>query len=284
LFDLDVAKKLKIAKSTLDGLELIEKYIENGKSKKLTFSSKDGTKLVGILETSHESTDACVILCHGFRSGKDDCGHLVRAAKIISNGYAVFRFDFRAHGESEGIDYEMTIEKEVEDLTAAVELVESKGYKNIILLGSSFGGGVASVYTVRNESKIKKLILWYALIDYDIFFSSGSFGEKIREEAFKNGYAEIVSKTTGKIFRLGKCVFEEAAKLNIGKDLRKLNIPILFVHGTNDESVTYESSEKHSKFCKNARLETIVNGKHGFRDSEEGLNQAIKATVEFIRK
>jgi len=253
-------------------------------SGKRLFNSSDGTKLVGLLETPDIKTSKCVILCHGLKTSKDEYGSYIKLSnELVKSGYAVFRFDFRAHGESEGIDYEMTVEKEIEDLDAAYKVVIGDKFSDISLLGGSFGGGVVSLFASRNAGKIKRLVLWYPLIDYDAaLIGKGSFGEQHYKSAMQNGYAEIVSKTTGKIFRLGKGVFEEGLGLKPYQELSNLDIPILFVHGTEDNSIDYKLSDKYSKLCKNSTLEIIEGGTHGFHDSHKDLNHAIKTTVNFL--
>lgn len=251
---------------------------------KITFNSNDGTKLVGIIQTPKIETNKCVILCHGFKTDKDEYGIYIKLSdELVKNDYAVFRFDFRAHGESTGIDYEMTIEKEIEDLDSAVNFIISKGYSEVNLLGGSFGGGIVTLYSERNEDKLKRLILWYPLLDYQAaLISRGSFRQENYEKALKNGYVKITSKTTAKTFRLSKEVFEQGLRLKPFVKLSNLKLPILFIHGTNDESISYELSIKYSELCQNSEIQVIDGASHGFHDSDKDLKLAIDATINFI--
>ncbi|HUZ36208.1 MAG TPA: alpha/beta fold hydrolase [Streptosporangiaceae bacterium] len=57
---------------------------------------------------------------------------------------ASLRFDFRAHGESEGRQEDLTIAGVVNDIRAAVKQVrEAAGSGPVNLIGASFGGGIA---------------------------------------------------------------------------------------------------------------------------------------------
>ncbi|KAF8081193.1 hypothetical protein N665_0900s0001 [Sinapis alba] len=57
-------------------------------------------KLVGLL---HETGSRdVVVLCHGFRSNKNDTIMKSVAAAIEKEGISAFRFDFSGNGESEG--------------------------------------------------------------------------------------------------------------------------------------------------------------------------------------
>lgn len=255
---------------------------------KITFQSKDGLNLVGILLNPEKATNKCVILCHGITSTKNASGSYIKLAEELKkSGYASFRFDFRAHGESDGIQEEMTILKEKEDLEAAVKLIENKGYNEIILQGASFGGGVATLYAYENQDKIKALVLWNPAIDYEELFilplkieAKKMFGDESYEKLLYKGYIEFSERK----FKIGRQVFDEAKTLKPWECLKHIELPVLFIHGTNDKLVPYEQSERYSKSCKNFSFKTIVDGTHGFHKSEEELNQAIETTISFIKK
>ena len=85
-------------------------------------------------------------------------------------------------------------------------------------------------------------------------------------------------------FKLGKELYKEVYNLVPYKNIIDLEIPILFVHGLNDEIVPYELSIKVSKMCKMAKLELIENGNHSFKSDISTLNKAVDVTLDFIQK
>ena len=124
--------------------------------KKIVFTSKDDTRLVGLWHLPEKTSFQAIILAHGITVDKDESGIFGDLAEALKEkGFAVFRFDFRGHGESGGKPIDMTISGEIADLKAAVEQVKKAGYKNIGLLAASFGGGIATLYTAKNQDKIK---------------------------------------------------------------------------------------------------------------------------------
>ena len=83
-----------------------------------------------------------VIMLHGFCMDKDEKGNYVKLADILlDNGYDSIRLDFLGHGESNGDSIELTIDLCLKEIEL---IVSGYNYKNISIIGSSFGGGSSS--------------------------------------------------------------------------------------------------------------------------------------------
>jgi pimeloyl-ACP methyl ester carboxylesterase len=251
-----------------------------------SFFESNGLKLCGILTKPAASTNKCVVLCHGMTVTKEEDGIFTElAGKLAKAGFAVFRFDFRGHGESAGNSVDMTVAGEKEDLESAIEFLQTKGYRTFGILGASFGGGVVSVFAAGHPDIAKALVLWNPLVDYHSIFEpelpwpKANFGKEAMLRLEKHGFIEVGKRR----FRLGKPLFDEMKKLHPWKGLQKLKVPILFVHGDNDTYVPYEDSVKYSKLLK-AELKTIRGAEHGFHDNKKVAEEADKVTIEFFLK
>ena len=75
------------------------------KEKFLFFKNKSDEKLAGILHLPKKKRKEGLILCHGFGSSKSARKFTILARYLCQKGFAVFRFDFSGHGDSEG-DFE----------------------------------------------------------------------------------------------------------------------------------------------------------------------------------
>lgn len=215
---------------------------------KITFSSTDNLKLCGIWHLPKEKTDKAIILAHGITVDKDEDGIFPDLAKkLCEKGFAVFRFDFRGSGESEGKSVDMTIKGEIEDLKAAVNYVLKSGYKKIGLLGASFGGGIATTVGSIYQNKIKCLCLWNPDLNHDHTFlhpitpwlKQKRF--KIRRDFEEKGWSELGSRR----FKIGKQLFDEMEKHLPYKDIKKIKIPTMIVHGDCDTKVLFADSQKY---------------------------------------
>lgn len=250
---------------------------------KIYIDSSDAIKLCALI--SNISKDKIVLLCHGIRGDKNERGSFEALSKEIQeDGYSTIRIDFRGHGESSGIDYEMTISKEIEDVEHVIEFLENKGYSEIIILGASFGASIISLVNYSKFKNVKALVLWYGALDnYDALRNDNYLSERNKEIALRDGFYPSYNKK-GKIFRFGIPLFEEINIYKPKESIEDINIPKLFVHGLSDEVVPYEVSiEAHSK-CDNSKLELIENGSHTFDTDEKSLKDAIRKTVDFIKE
>jgi alpha/beta superfamily hydrolase len=137
----------------------------------LSFSSADGTILQGTLTKPKKlKTYPLVIIVSG--SGPQDrdgamFGHkpyAVLADHLTRNGIAVFRYDERGVGKSQGIFETTSIETFQADINAAIDYLSKRKdvfSKNLGLIGHSIGGIIAPKEAIGNI-KVKYLVLMAA--------------------------------------------------------------------------------------------------------------------------
>ena len=250
---------------------------------KIYYENYDNLKLCGILIET-ESKNTIVVMCHGIRGNKDECGAFIKLSEeLLKIGYSSFRFDFNGHGESDGLDKDMTITKEISDLETTVNMLQEKGYKEIVLLGGSFGAGIVSLFPFEKYNNVKAIVLWYGGLDYDYARFGNLFTEENMKQAEKDGYYVSKSMNTGEEFKFGLELFKETYKYKPYENLIKCNLPKLFVHGDKDSALPFKLSETVSKQCSNSIFKLIKNGEHTFMNSNTAINEAIDVTINFIK-
>lgn len=250
---------------------------------KIFYKNSNKQKLCGILNKANES-NKIVIMCHGIRGNKDECGAFIKLSEeLLKIGYSSFRFDFNGHGESDGLDKDMTITKEISDLETTVNMLQEKGYKEIVLLGGSFGAGIVSLFPFEKYNNVKAIVLWYGCLDYDYARFGNLFTEENMKQAEKNGYYISKSMNTGEEFKFGLELFKETYQYKPYESLKECNLPILFVHGDKDSALPFKLSETVSKQCSNSIFKLIKNGEHTFMNSNTAINEAIDVTINFIK-
>lgn len=246
---------------------------------KIYYNSTDNIKLCGLLSTPIDN-DTIIILCHGLRGDKNE-NHAFTSLteKLIENKINSFRFDFRSHGESTGLEYEMTISKEIEDLEATIKLLQQRNFHNFILLGASFGAGIIALIN-HKKYNITALISWYGALDFK-HPANKTFSNANYEIAKQQGYYTRLKNNIETKFGLE--LFNEINTFKPYEQLSQLDLPILFIHGTSDTTIPYQLSQQVSSTCKNATLKLIENGSHTFNTSEEALQTAIKETINYLK-
>src|SRR5438552_14281604 len=118
----------------------------------LTFTDPAGHKVAGILATPVEKTDRMAVLCHGFLSNKNSKTNQALTALLPPQGIGTFRFDFFGQGESEGPFERITVSLAVGQALAGLDLMYTKNYRKLALVGSSFGGLVSLLVAAKLSS------------------------------------------------------------------------------------------------------------------------------------
>ncbi|XP_077212641.1 uncharacterized protein LOC143858496 isoform X2 [Tasmannia lanceolata] len=119
---------------------------------KVAISNSHGEKLIGVL---HETgSKELVILCHGFRSSKEQKTMVNLATALATEGISAIRFDFAGNGESEGSFEYGNYKREVGDLRAVVQYY-SEGKREISAIVGHSKGKVE--YRVTEESLMDRL-------------------------------------------------------------------------------------------------------------------------------
>ncbi|HEX8545637.1 MAG TPA: alpha/beta hydrolase [Cytophagaceae bacterium] len=134
-------------------------------------------------------------------------------------------------------------------VTFIEEFVKFKNLSNMTLLGNSLGGHVGLIFTLRNQEKVKKLVLTGSsgLFENSMggsFPKRGSY-EYVRERVAYTFYdpkaatTELVDEVFAITKDIPKCIrivalAKSAQRHNMAKDITRINVPTLLIWGLND--------------------------------------------------
>lgn len=247
---------------------------------KIYYNTNDGKRLCGVIDICNDNEDI-VIICHARGSSKDSKATTKLQEELNKNNINSIRFDFRGYGESEGSDFEQLTSNFKRDLEDTITMLNSRGYKNVHLLGTSMGGKIVSLVDF-SKFDIQSIILWYpAILNFknkmDIKLSR-IFKSKEEKEAIEKGFVIVPSNYT---YKVSSEYFEDDRKYIPVHNLKNSKCPVLILHGTNDKFVNYKDSEYVHKVVSNSILYLIPNGEHSFKD-EECMKKALDITTTFI--
>jgi non-heme chloroperoxidase len=233
-----------------------------------------------------------IVFSHGWPLSADDWD--TQMLFFLKQGYRVIAHDRRGHGRSTQVSDGHDMDHYADDLAA---LTAHLDLKNAIHVGHSTGGGEVAHYLGRHgESRVAKAVLIDAVppimvktsanpggLPIEVFdglrkaladnraqfyldFASGPFygfnrpGAKPIPAVFQNWWRQGMMGSA-KAHYEGIKAFSET---DFTDDLKKITVPVLVMHGDDDQIVPYADSAPLSvKLLKNGTLKTYKGFPHG---------------------
>ena len=205
---------------------------------------------------------AILVVVHGLADHSGRYSNLVN--HLVPRGYAVYSFDQRGHGKSDGVKgYVDRFSSFVDDLDIFFRLVRSRHPDvKTFLVGHSVGGTVAAAYTILHQDEFDGLILSGALLGTPHDVAAGTIlAARIlsrilpktglyfidangisQDKSVVKAYLEDPLVYQGKIrARLGVEIIEAMDAAN--RQSPDIHLPILVMHGTADPISEPENSK-----------------------------------------
>jgi pimeloyl-ACP methyl ester carboxylesterase len=243
-----------------------------------------------------------VLVLHGFKGFMDWGFFPELARRLVAAGLAVVRFNFSGSGHGPRplefteprAFFENTPSRELEDVervrawldTGAVpELDPRRG----ALLGHSLGGAVALIHAARRADYV-------ALVGWASCATFRRFAPEVEELWRRQGFVEIPNLRTKEVHRLGlgwlEDVLANERALDVHAACGRLALPVLFVHGSDDEAVPLHEGESLLRACspRLARLEVVPRANHTFWATHPlssvpaALEGVLRATATFLER
>lgn len=230
--------------------QLANQWTNTIKNEKVEITVNDGITLKGTEYIKDEQINDWVIVLHGYRSNPESVISIGR--HFSEKGYNVLIPYMRATGESEG-EYIGMGWLDKDDLKCWIDLIiKQNNNSNIILHGSSMGA--ATVLMASGDelpSNVKAIIedSGYTSV-WDIFASEAKARFNLPAFPVLNMF-EIVAN-----FR-AKYDIKEASAL---EQVKKATVPILFIHGDNDDFVPEYMCEKLYEVANCKKDKLIIHG------------------------
>ena len=233
----------------------------------MTFHDRHGHSVAAILNTPDKPTTGVAVLCHGFLSGKNSTTNKTLTRLLNEQGLTTFRFDFFGQGDSDGPFEEITTTLAVEHTDIALDLVASKGYDRIGLVGSSFGGLVA-ILTAAQRGDLACLALKCPVVD---------FAEELRltfgpEELARWHATDTIPNIMGgpERIRLRYGFYEDCLRQIAYGPAERITVPTLIVQGEEDECVPLHQSQRlRDALGGPKRLDLLPGADHQFTRRED---------------
>ena len=244
---------------------------------RIIIRNKHNEKLIGIFHKANDKKEV-VIVSHGFAGNKDK--NLIKEfCENVNKSYInIFRFDFSGHGESEGDYIKSTTTKEISDLRSVVDYFDNKGF--IIGLVGHSRGGMDSLIEAAHDKRIK-FVISIAGMAYTSRFIEKLFPSQ-KEKILKSEKFYWWEKTYGKRYPITPEKIKDLESYNPLAEVKKINCPVLFIHGIKDKTIPIEHSKDFFKEANNPKeIKIFKNSDHHFTNRAD-LKEMIEFTTNFI--
>lgn len=238
--------------------------------------TRDGKKIYGvaIVPEGIDGKIPTVIISHGFNS---NCSTSLMAGRLLAaQGIASYSFDFcggSTTSKSDGKITEMSLMTEKADLNSVIDYVKTLDFvdtDHLFLFGISQGGCVAALAAAERQDEIKGMVLCCPAFNIpDMVKTLYPNAADVPETVVFNGVT------------LGKCYYDDIAKLDVFGEIQKYTKDVLIFHGDKDNTVPISYSENAVKLYPSSQL--VLEKGEGHIFSMPVLYTVIQQANQFVK-
>jgi len=251
-----------------------------------------------------------IVFSHGWPLSADDWD--TQMMFFLGHGYRVIAHDRRGHGRSSQVPDGHDMDHYADDLA---ELTAHLNLKDAIHIGHSTGGGEVARYLGRHgESRVAKAVLISAVPPLMLKTAANPGGlpkavfDGLQEQTATNRAQFYIDLPAGPFYGFNRpgAVKHEGmirnwwrqsmmgsakahydgivafSQTDFTEDLKKITVPVLVMHGDDDQIVPYaDSAPLTAKLLKNGTLKTYKGFPHGMPTTEAAtINADILAFIK----
>jgi len=237
----------------------------------------DGGRLAYV---RHEGRGPGVVWLGGFKSDMEGGKALALDAACRAEGRAFLRFDYFAHGRSDGAWDEATIGRWREDALAVIdELTDGPQ----VLVGSSMGGWMALLAALARPDRVQALVLIAPAPDFTEALFWQGVPLHVREAIEREGFWDAPSEY-GEPVRYTRRLIEEARDWLILDAPIRIDAPVRILQGWRDPDVPWSHAVKliDALTSEDVELLLIKDGDHRLSEPDD-LERMIRTVVSACR-
>jgi len=225
-----------------------------------------------------------VVIIHGSRgSYRDRNWYLTLSSYMQKNGVAVLLPDKRGCEKSDGDWYTSSFEDLATDTLAAIDFMKSQEIVEVShlgIIGLSQGGVIASV--VASQSSDLDFVInmvGQSVTQHEQLLHEGNFA--MRETGYLPGISNLFSHVYTFVFEniTGKEWYNAVGNFDPLPYWRKVNIPVLVLHGSDDHNVPSVESKARFEVLGKDNIRVIM-----YEGSGHGLEDPPGAGDHYIRE
>lgn len=264
------------------------------------YEGANGRKsLIDFQEPDDNDYKDIVLFIHGFKGFKDWGAWNLVQSFFVQNGMAFCKFNISHNGGTihDPIDFPdleaFSLNRysyELEDTHKAIDWLSEKidiKNKRIHLIGHSRGAGIAIL--AADDPRVSSVTTWAAISDIGSRFPEGEELDEWKKKGFRTIVNTRTEQDMPQKYVLYEVWIENKSILNIEQAAKKIQLPVLHLHGDKDDAVSITESEALGSWT-NGKLIIINDANHTFNTMQpfEGnemsnkLNEACVLSINFI--
>ncbi len=240
-----------------------------------------------------------LLMLHGF-FGEKTCW--LPLIELLQSQFRCISLDMLGFGESSKpqIPYDVAVE-----VAFVRQVVEQLNIEPCCIIGHSFGGWVASAYSLKYPNAVSSLVLaapagirddsfcgqydalrpllWKTpVIDWALELAkpfANLAGKSDKLEQISGWRRELMSQPVARSFLMSRMRPEDAVD-TVEKEIQKLQIPTLVIAAMGDETIPLWHCETYANEIPGAELAIIPNADHGLPQTQAKI--MAKLIVEFL--
>lgn len=206
-----------------------------------------------------------IVYLGGFRSNMDGRKALYVQGLCESLGLAFVRFDYAGHGVSSGRFEEGSLSLWLADSLAVLDQLTTGPQ---ILVGSSMGAWLMIHVALARSNRIQALVGIASAPDFTDDFSL--LNAQQHEDLKSNGFCTCHS-SQGEPYIISQAFVDDSLQYRLLDKSLPIHCPVRLLHGTQDQSVSWQQSLKLSQQLQSLDIELILfkNGDHRLANNKQ---------------
>ena len=211
-------------------------------------------------QATDQTKPGLVFLC-GFKSDLTGTKAQAVADWADTNHYANLRFDYFGHGQSSGEFEAGTLSGWREEVSTVLEALTDGPQ---ILVGSSFGGFMASLAAIDMPNKVVGLILIAPAFDMTERLMRAGMSQAQTRELERDGKFMHGTEYDSEGYPITQALLADGLQHCILEKPIPIHQPVHILHGQKDDAVPWALSLEFSRICEseNIQLQFFKNGDH----------------------
>jgi uncharacterized protein len=244
----------------------------------IQFANHLGEILAGTLHQPEQPWVGAVVAGHCFTCSRHT-GIIRRICSDLSkDGFTVLRFDFSGNGQSQGVFEQSTWSKQILEMEAAVNLMKDQGADWIGLIGHSLGAAIALLTARQNDS-----IAAVCRVAGRISPSRPNYFLTPPQQQILAATGQVEFSSRGRQLNIKREFFDDAETHDLIAATRSLSIPMLVVHGDQDDVIPVsEAYLAHKTNPQRVELIVVDGGDHMFSRPEHQV-QVGRTVADWFR-